>query len=107
MRWWRWSVPGRRVMVLAVLVALAVAAFQRPSAAQDNDGITIALNEYENPGVSGTAALTAMGGDTRVSMELSGEPVTGNHPTHIHTGTCTDFDPDPTYPLTTVILETR
>jgi hypothetical protein len=29
----------------------------------------------------------------------------GNHPTHIHTGTCANFDPDPTYPLTTVILE--
>jgi hypothetical protein len=38
-------------------------------------------------------------------MELSGDPVTGNHPTHIHTGTCANFDPNPTYPLSTVILD--
>ena len=38
-------------------------------------------------------------------MKLSGEQLTGNHPTHIHTGTCADFDPNPTYPLTTVILD--
>ena len=66
--------------------------------------ITIPLNEYQNSGVSGTATLAADGRATRVAMELSGEQVTGNHPTYIHTGTCADFDPDPTYPLTAVIL---
>ena len=67
--------------------------------------MTIPLNERENSGVSGTATLTAEGENTRVSMELSGDPLTGDHPTHIHTGTCRNFDPDPLYPLTTVILE--
>jgi hypothetical protein len=75
-----------------------------PAAAQDNLSLTIPLNEYENSGVSGTATLEATEGGTHVEMSLRGEPLTGNHPTHIHTGTCADFDPDPTYPLTTVIL---
>ena len=101
-RWsdWRW-----RAIAFASLVALAAAAFQPSVAAQDEDSLTIPLKEYKNSGVSGTASLTARGDETRVSMELSGDPVTGNHPTHIHTGTCADFDPDPTYPLTTVILD--
>jgi hypothetical protein len=85
---------------MAIAVTLAV-----PAAAQDNRSLTIPLNEYENSGVSGTATLEATGGGTHVEMMLSGEPLTGNHPTHIHTGTCDNFDPDPTYPLTTVILD--
>ena len=49
--------------------------------------------------------MAAARGDTRISMELSGDRLRGDHPTHIHTGTCRDFDPDPTYPLTTVVLD--
>ncbi len=97
---------GRRYSIaIAVVIALSCAALLRPVAAQDNRSLTIPLNERENSGVSGTATLTAEGENTRVSMELSGDPVTGDHPTHIHTGTCRDFDPDPLYPLTTVILD--
>lgn len=93
-----------RVIVPVALLGLMVAAFQPMAAAQDEESITIPLKEYKNSGVSGTATLTASSVDTRVSMLLSGDPVTGNHPTHIHTGTCDNFDPNPTYPLTTVIL---
>ena len=37
-------------------------------------------------------------------MQING--VVGEHPTHIHTGTCDDLDPDPKYPLTNVELNT-
>jgi hypothetical protein len=94
----RWSI------VLACFIATVVTPAV-PAAAQDNRSLTIPLTERENSGVSGTATLTAEGENTRVSMELSGDPLTGDHPTHIHTGTCRNFDPDPLYPLTTVILD--
>jgi hypothetical protein len=90
-------------IVLACLIATVVTP-AAPAAAQDNLSLSIPLKEYENSGVSGTATLEATDGGTHVEMSLRGEPVTGNHPTHIHTGTCADFDPNPTYPLTTVIL---
>lgn len=105
MRRRRWSAPSRRVVLFAAFAVLVVSPFQPTVAAQDEERVTIPLNEYKNSGVSGTATLTGTDGDTRVVMELRGEPVTGEHPTHIHTGTCADFDPDPTYPLTTVILD--
>ena len=90
---------------LGMALVLGAWASSGSVAAQDGEDLTIALNERENSGVSGTATLAADGENTRVSMELSGDPVTGDHPTHIHTGTCRDFDPDPLYPLTTVVLD--
>lgn len=86
-------------------VALTAVAFAAPAAAQDDENLTIALNEFEGSGVSGWATLTVAGGGVQVEMAVDGEAVTGDHPTHIHTGTCDDFDPNPTYPLTTVILD--
>ena len=93
------------VLAITVVMALAGWAGLRPVAAQEEDRLTIALNEYQGSGVSGTATLTAAGEGVQVSMELAGDVLTGGHPTHIHTGTCDDFDPDPTFPLTTVILD--
>lgn len=54
-------------------MALSCAALLRPVAAQDDERLTIPLNEHENSGVSGTATLTAEDENTRVSMELSGD----------------------------------
>lgn len=92
-------------IVLAVVVAVA---FVGPVGAQsqdDSESITIDLNEVEESGVSGSATLTAKGDEVIVSSQIEGEMVTGDHPTHIHTGTCEDFDPDPTFPLNTVVLD--
>ncbi len=87
------------IVVLASMVVLVA-----PTVAQDDDRITISLNEFEDSGVSGTATLVASRDVTLVSMEISGEAVEGDHPTHIHTGTCENFDPNPTFPLTTFVL---
>ena len=67
--------------------------------------LTIGLNEYQGSGVSGWATLAPTIDGVRVTMAVEGTAITGNHPTHIHTGTCDDFDPDPTFPLTTFILD--
>ncbi|HEY7030602.1 MAG TPA: hypothetical protein VH482_04695 [Thermomicrobiales bacterium] len=85
-----------------LLVLLAMASFVRvvPAAAQDNS-ITIDLKELNNSGVSGTATLTDNGdGTTTVSIQVDG--ATGDHPAHIHNGTCSDLDPNPKYPLANV-----
>ena len=105
MRRQRRSATGWRGGLLALVMVVAAALFLPPAAAQDEESVTIPLNENENSGVSGTATLAAAGDGVRVSMELAGDPVTGDHPTHIHTGTCGEFDPEPLYPLTTVILD--
>ncbi len=74
-------------------------------AQDDANELTIALKEYQGSGVSGWATLTPTKDGLRVTMAVEGKAVTGNHPSHIHTGTCKDFDPNPLYPLTTVILD--
>lgn len=94
-----------RVIVIAMVTALAGWAGPQSVAAQDKDRIVIALNEYQDSGVSGTSTITGTSEGIQVSMELVGDALRGGHPTHIHTGTCEDFDPNPTYPLTTVNLD--
>lgn len=95
---WRRSVSLLVVPVFC-LVALAV-----PASAQTVSQITIPLNEYQGSGVSGMASLSAVGNYVQVSMRLNGAPIVGEHPAHIHTGTCENFDPNPIFPLTTVDL---
>jgi hypothetical protein len=75
------------------------------AAQETGTSVTVQLNEYDNSGISGRAVLTeTTTGGTHVSMVLSGGALAGNHPTHIHTGTCDNFDPNPLYPLETVNL---
>jgi hypothetical protein len=72
-------------------------------AASDDEAstLTIDLNELNDSGVSGSATLTDNGdGTTTVEIEVDG--ATGDHPAHIHEGTCDDLDPNPQYPLTNV-----
>lgn len=105
MRHGRGVVSLWRTIILTGVVLLAMASLGAAIAAQERDRLTIPLREYDDSGVSGTATLEAVDDGVHVSMELSGASLTGNHPAHIHTGTCANFDPNPTYPLKTVILE--
>jgi hypothetical protein len=71
------------------------------AAADDSGTITIDVGELNDSGVSGTATLTDNGdGTTTVDIQVDG--ATGDHPAHIHEGTCDDLDPNPIYPLTNV-----
>jgi hypothetical protein len=99
---------ARRPFALAVLLICAVlsALMVEGAAGQENGmSVTVELHEYDHSGISGTAVLseTTTNG-THVSMVLVGAELDGNHPTHIHTGTCDNFDPNPLYPLETVNL---
>lgn len=88
----------------APAASLAAGQPQDPASGEVGE-LTIPLNEYEGSGVSGQATLSAIEGGTRVTFAVEGDALTGDHPTHIHTGTCANFDPNPLYPLTTVILD--
>jgi Domain of unknown function (DUF4331) len=62
---------------------------------------TVTLDELNDSGVSGKATLTAVGDDqTKVVIDVQG--ATGDHPAHIHTGTCDDLNPNPLFPLENV-----
>ena len=88
--------------ILAVLLVAAALGMASRSNAQEPDSVTITFNELNDSGVAGTATLTADGDKTKVSLAVSG--ITGDHPDHIHRSTCADPEPEPTYPLSDVVL---
>jgi hypothetical protein len=65
----------------------------------DAAGVTVALKELNDSGVSGTATLTADGDKTNVVIQVDG--ATGDHPVHIHTGSCDSLG-EVAYPLTNI-----
>jgi hypothetical protein len=104
-----WALQRLIVVFLAVAMTMAVglASFGSSAVAQDGqnrDRASVTFTELNDSGLSGTAELTARRQGTEVSMQING--VVGEHPTHIHTGTCDDLDPDPKYPLNNVELNT-
>jgi hypothetical protein len=81
-------------------VLLGTLSFGPPALAQSGS-VTITLSEQNASGVSGSAVLTSLGsGRTRVEIRVT--PTSGNHPAHIHMGSCADLNPQPEVPLTNV-----
>ncbi|MGH2531403.1 MAG: cupredoxin domain-containing protein [Thermomicrobiales bacterium] len=74
-----------------------------PAAAAADEPLTIDLDELNSSGISGTATLTPKGEETEVSLQLTG--ATGDHPAHIHLGTCDTLDPNPEFPLKAVAAD--
>ncbi len=54
----------------------------------DGDEERIELESQNNSGESGTAMLTEVGGNLRVSLNLTGAPAGVSQPAHIHAGSC-------------------
>lgn len=90
----RWAM----VIGMATLVALFAAV---PVSAQEQ--VTVQLGQQNNSGESGTAVLTPMGNQTKVTLNLTGAPSGVEQPAHIHPGTCAQLDPKPQYPLNNVV----
>jgi hypothetical protein len=104
-----WSL--QRLIVIFLGVAMTMASgwtgSDGPAAAQDGQNrerASVTFTALNDSGLSGTAELSARRQGTEVSMQING--VVGVHPTHIHTGTCDDLDPNPKYPLNNVELNT-
>ena len=80
-----------------LLACLALA----PSAAAQQSPVTVPLTAQNGSGITGNATLTDLGNNqTRVQISIT--PATGDHPAHIHMGTCANLDPTPEFPLTNV-----
>jgi hypothetical protein len=62
-----------------------------PATTQQDMSTTVQLQPLQGSGVSGEATVTAMGNQTQVMVRLTGGPANGNHPGHIHSGTCQDI----------------
>ena len=75
------------------------------SPAPDAPRLTLDFVELNDSGVRGEVTLYAIG--DRTIVQIAVENVAGNHPAHIHTGTCDDIEPEPAFPLTNVDAEGR
>lgn len=89
------------IAVLAGLLALGLL-FVAPVGAQEDGVIEVELAEIDGSGISGVAILTEEEDGVLVEIEVSGEGVVGDHPVHIHRGTCENLDPAPEYPLQSI-----
>ncbi len=65
---------------------------------------TIPLRELNDSGVTGTVVLSEQGNATRISIQLTGDAVTGDHIAHLHDGTC-EAPGEYTYTLNPVSAE--
>jgi hypothetical protein len=106
----------RRRLLLGVLLLMPLAALAACGGGSDGNGggasahsaasgdeVVVDLEEVEGSGESGTATLTAMGGETRVVLELM-NPTTDSQPAHIHEGSCgPSLNPEPLHGLVNVI----
>lgn len=72
------------ILSLALLMTLALVG----SVTAQSGPVTVTLATQNNSGVSGTATLTAMGAQTQVVINVTGEPAGGSEPEHIHVGSC-------------------
>ena len=65
--------------------------------------VSIDLGEQNASGQSGTATLSPNDdGTVHVSLEISNPPAEAQ-PAHIHQGTCAELDPEPAFPLESVV----
>ncbi len=65
--------------------------------------VTVELDQLNDSGISGVATLR--GGDSATEVTITVTGATGNHPAHIHAGTCDNLDPNPAFPLTPIGAE--
>ncbi len=89
--------------VLAVSLAFGLGGCGADDEAAGGGEVTVELAEQNGSGQSGTATLTAAGGrTTKIVIELD-EGTAEPQPAHVHAGRCTNLDPQPKYPLATVV----
>lgn len=91
---------SRSALGAAFALALAAVLVIGGRGALAQDDVVVPIQELNGSGVSGDASLIDNGdGTTTVDILLDG--ATGDHPAHIHSGTC-DVLGDVVYPLTDV-----
>jgi hypothetical protein len=64
--------------------------------------LTVKLYAQNRPGETGTATFKQISGGVEIVVSMSGGQ-NGTQPIHIHTGTCANLNPVPTYTLTNIV----
>jgi Cu/Zn superoxide dismutase len=81
--------------------AIALALITPLVASAKSESKTYPISAQNASGEKGTVTLTADGDKTIVAVALTGAPASAQ-PAHIHPGTCTNLNPAPKYPLTSL-----
>jgi len=84
-------------LAAATLVVIACAA-----ARADPSTMNLELYAQNRPGKTGTAALQQVPGGVKIVV-LMADGQNGAQPIHIHTGTCANLNPVPTYALNDIV----
>jgi hypothetical protein len=93
------AVAGRSFALVLGLLLLGVTSFALAA-----DSATVKLEPQSSSGESGMATLTKAGeNQTKVVLEVQGQPAGVSQPVHIHKGSCAKLDPKPAYPLSPVV----
>lgn len=97
---------GRQLLLAYAAAAALLGAVVLPASAQDSDtrSAKVIFSPLNDSGVDGSASLRRRG--ERTDVDIWADGAMGDHPTHIHQGTCDDLDPNPEFPLTNVQLRT-
>jgi Cu/Zn superoxide dismutase len=86
-----------KVAFLAAVAAAALSASASTASGDPQNSITIAMHELNNSGQNGTATITDMGGEVRVTVSVAGEPESASEPSHVHFGRCPKIKAIPAY----------
>lgn len=91
---------------MRILQAAVIAAFillsAAPFAQAANRTLTVKLDAMNGSGENGTATFTEQGEKTLVVIALANGSAV-RQPSHLHTGTCSDYTPRPAYGLSDVV----
>ncbi len=91
-------------LTLSIPFAIVLFALSLGSVAALGQSVTIKLNELQGSGDFGTATLTEVSSNqVRIVIQMGGTmPMEHNHPVDVYTGSCTNIDPKPVFPLNAV-----
>ncbi len=80
-----------------VAAAAVLAAFTSSASTASSSTETIAMHALSGSGQNGTATITDLGGNVRVSVSIGGEPASASEPAHVHLGRCPNIKAVPAY----------
>ncbi len=91
-----------RTILFSLILSLGVLLAACDSDDETPESTSYTLNEVDGSGVTGTATFTKISDtETEVTLDITGDAVTGDHPAHIHSGAAGSGGPI-VVPLTTV-----
>lgn len=84
------------------LAAATMAAIACASARADSSALKLKLYAQNRPGETGTATLEQIPNGVKIIVNMAGSQ-NGTQPAHIHTGTCAELNPVPSYTLSDLV----